>query len=73
MEESKEREARASENPMERFIVFDDKKRPVVNFTKHKGRLLQDMDSGFIKWMGSQPFIPKEVKSFLKDFKKSKK
>jgi DNA polymerase-3 subunit epsilon len=48
-----------------KYIVFNDKKEPVLNFSKHKGKRLKDIDQGFVQWVLKQDF-PKNLKDFLK-------
>lgn len=53
-------------NDFENFIIFNDKKEPVLNFSKNKGKLLTEIDSGFKNWMLKQDFVPSEVKDYVK-------
>jgi DNA polymerase-3 subunit epsilon len=39
-----------------KFIIFNEDKEPVLNFSKHKGTLLKNADKGFLQWMLRQDF-----------------
>jgi DNA polymerase-3 subunit epsilon len=54
-------------NITDQYILYNDKKEPVLNFSKHKGTLLKDVDKGFIKWVLNKDF-PKPVKEILRQY-----
>jgi DNA polymerase-3 subunit epsilon len=51
----------------DQYIIYNDKKEPVLNFSKHKGTLIKDVDKGFIKWVLGKDF-PKSVKDILRQY-----
>jgi DNA polymerase-3 subunit epsilon len=51
----------------DQYITYNDKSEPVLNFSKHKGTPVKDVDKGFIKWVISKDF-PKSVKDILKPY-----
>lgn len=50
-----------------KFIIEQDGKL-LFNFSKNKGQHVKDADSGFIKWINGQSFVPKEVKAKINDY-----
>ncbi len=51
---------------LERYITTKEK-RHFLNFGKHKGKALDQVDKGFIKWVMERDF-PKEVKAVMKKY-----
>ncbi len=51
---------------LEKYITTKDKKH-ILNFGKHKGKSLDQVDKGFIKWVMNKDF-PKEVKAVMKKY-----
>lgn len=52
-------------SPLDKYITFNDKKEPVLNFSKNKGKLLKDVDSGFINWVLKNDF-PQDLKTLIR-------
>jgi DNA polymerase-3 subunit epsilon len=40
----------------------------ILNFTKHKGKPLKDLDKGFFNWMLKQSFVDDQTKKQVKEF-----
>lgn len=50
---------------IDKYIAYNEQKQPLINFGKHKGKLVSSVDKGYKKWMLEGDF-PERVKEIIR-------